>query len=90
MLEILSVTGATRVTRRLKFSCVSLYNDNKILLNLENYKLVSTRHLNLTYKWGRGLSLNWCGGGGGCIFMYMISSEVNLQPFSKLRDLSRK
>ena len=59
MLEMLSATGTTRVTRRLKFSCEPLYNDNKILLNLENCKLVSARHLNLTYKWGQGQSLNW-------------------------------
>ena len=63
MLEMLSATGTTRVTRRLKFSFESLYNDNKILLNLENFKLVFARHLNLIYKWGRRQSLNWGGGG---------------------------
>ena len=89
MLEILSVTGATRVTRRLKFSCVSLYNDNKILLNLENCKLVSARHLNLTYKWGRGQSLNW-GGGGVHIHVYdFIRSSFTAvfkitRPFTKI------
>ena len=36
MLEKLSATGATSVTRRFKSSCVSLYNDNRILLNLCN------------------------------------------------------
>ena len=50
MLEMLFATGATRVTRRLKFSCVSLYNDNKILLNLENCKLVFARHLMKSYQ----------------------------------------
>ena len=72
MLEMLSATGTARVTRRLKFSCES-YNDNKILLNLENCKLVSARYLNLTYTNGavaRALIGGGGGGGGGGLYIH--------------------
>ena len=67
-LNMLEKLPATRVTRRLKFSCVSLHNDNKIVLNLENSKLLSTRHLNFTYKRGCGQNLNWGRGAYSCIW----------------------